>query len=135
MKILIDTNILLDLVLKREHYKEAVIILNSIEEGLFEGVVLDISLLNIDYIAKKQVKEIRDFLKLLNNLLMVVGATNKMIKLALELNKADLEDNLQYICAREVGVKSIITNDKNFYSPDIEVINSVDFIKKHIEGV
>ncbi len=135
MKILIDTNILLDLVLKREHYKEAVIILNSIEEGLFEGVILDISLLNIDYIAKKQVKEIRDFLKLLNNLLMVVGATNKMIKLALELNKVDLEDNLQYICAREVGVKSIITNDKNFYSPDIEVINSVDFIKKHIEGV
>ena len=135
MKIFIDTNIFLDLILKRERYKEAMVVLNSIEEGLFEGCVLDVSLLNIDYIAKKQVKDIRKFLRLLNSLFIVAGATNKMIKLALDLQNKDLEDNLQYICAREMGAEYIVTNDNSFFSPDIEVINSVDFIRKYIDGV
>jgi len=134
MKIFIDTNIFLDLILKREYHKEAVVILNSIEKNLFEGVVLDITLLNIDYVAKKQIRDIREFLKLLNSLFIVAGATNKMVELALNLKNRDLEDNLQYICAKEMGAKSIVTNDKSFFSPEIEVISSVDFIKKYIGG-
>ena len=135
MKIFIDTNIFLDLILKREYYKEAMIILNSVEKKLFEATVLDITILNIDYIAKKQVKDIREFLKLLNNLFIVVGATNEMIEFALNLKNIDLEDNLQYICAKNSDVKCIITNDKNFYAPDMELINSADFIEKYINRV
>lgn len=59
MKIFIDTNIFLDLILKRKNFHDALLIFNAIEKKLFSGVVLDIAILNIDYIAKKQVKNIK----------------------------------------------------------------------------
>jgi predicted nucleic acid-binding protein len=46
MQIFIDTNIFLDLILKREKYKEALYIFNSIEQGLFDAYILDITILN-----------------------------------------------------------------------------------------
>ena len=58
MKIFVDTNIFLDLILKREKFHDALLIFNAIEKKLFEGIILDITILNIDYIAKKQVKNI-----------------------------------------------------------------------------
>ncbi len=51
---ILDTNIFLDLILKRDDYNSALIILNAIEKRVFEGVIADITVLNIDYIAKKQ---------------------------------------------------------------------------------
>lgn len=132
MKIFIDTNIFLDLVLKRTYYKEAMVILNAVEKKIFDGVVLDITLLNIDYVAKKQIKDIRDFLKILNSAFTVIGASNENIKIALEMDNSDLEDNLQYISAEKSNVSLIITNDKNFYSAKIETISSADFVNKYL---
>ena len=131
MKIFIDTNIFLDLILKRERYKEALKIFNAISNRMFTGVILDITILNIDYIAKKQVKDIRDFLNLINYTFTIVGANNKSISKALKISNNDLEDNLQYICANENKCDMIITNDKNFYSGDIEAMNSTMFLKSN----
>lgn len=61
MKVFIDTNIFLDLVLKRTYYEEALVILNAIEKEVFECALADISILNIDYIAKKQLKTLESF--------------------------------------------------------------------------
>ena len=36
-------------------------------------------------------------------------------------NQKDLEDILQYSCAKENNCNLIVTNDKKFYSPDIEL--------------
>jgi len=127
MRVFIDTNIFLDLILKREKYKEALQIFNAIEQGRFEAFILDITILNIDYIAKKQTKDIRDFLVLVNRLFKVVGASNKTIKEALELSNDDLEDNLQYICAKDSQCKVIITNDKKFISKEIQLMKSDEF--------
>ncbi len=57
MKIFIDTNIFLDFLLKREYYEDAMIIFNAVEKNIFDGIVLDITLLNIDYVASKQIKK------------------------------------------------------------------------------
>ena len=62
MRLFVDTNIFLDLILKRDGYYNSIIIFNAIEKKVFEGVVLDITLLNIDYVAKRQVTDIREFL-------------------------------------------------------------------------
>ena len=135
MKIFIDTNIFLDLILKREKYKEALQIFNAIEQERFEAFVLDITILNIDYIAKKQTKDIRDFLALINRLFKVVGASNGSIKKALELNNNDLEDNLQYITAKDSKCKIIITNDKKFINKDIQLMSSDEFCVSITTGI
>jgi len=130
MKIFIDTNIFLDLILKREFYNEALQILNVVSENIYSGVILDITLLNIDYVAKKQVKDIRDFLQLVNDIFEIVGADNLLISKALKIKNIDLEDNLQYLLAKENNCKIIVSNDKNFYKNDIEVLSSVEFVNK-----
>jgi predicted nucleic acid-binding protein len=132
MKIFIDTNIFLDLILQREYYKESLIIFNAIEKNIFEGVILDITLLNIDYIARKQVKDVREFLTTVNSLFTIAGADNNMIKQALKIKNTDLEDNLQYVCAEKLNCTCIVSNDQNFYSAVIPVLSSKAFIYKYI---
>ncbi len=132
MKVFVDTNIFLDLILKRENFKEALLIFNSIEKKIFSGVVLDITILNIDYIAKKQIKDIRDFLKLVNQHFLVTGATNSMIQSAIEIENKDLEDNLQYLSAKKQNCDLIITNDKDFISLEVQSITSIEFVDKYL---
>jgi predicted nucleic acid-binding protein len=132
MNIFIDTNVFLDLILKRENYKESLLIFDAIAKKHFDAVILDITILNIDYIAKKQTKSTTEFLTTVNQFIKVVGATNEMIEKALDIDNADLEDNLQYICAKKLKCKLIITNDKKFYSEDIEKFTSKDFVAKYL---
>jgi len=132
MKIFIDTNIFLDLILKREYYKEALLILNAIEKKIFDASVLDITILNIDYIAKKQVRNTDAFLSTINQLFTVLGASNASIDKALNIDNNDLEDNLQYICAKEARCEIIITNDKKFYSDSIKKMTSIEFVQGYL---
>ena len=132
MKVFIDTNIFLDLILKREYYKEAMLIFNAIEKQLFIGYIADITILNIDYIAKKQIKNIKEFLSILNQTFIINGASNDMIAQALKIQNNDLEDNIQYLIAKQNNCDIIITNNQNFYSKDIKTVNSIEFKQRYI---
>lgn len=132
MKIFVDTNIFLDLILKRENFDKSLLIFNAIERRFFTGVILDITILNIDYIANKQIKDVKEFLNLINTKFEVIGASNSMIEQALKIDNKDLEDNLQYIVAIESDCELIITNDKNFYIKDLSVLTSNEFVKKYL---
>jgi predicted nucleic acid-binding protein len=134
MQIFIDTNIFLDLILKREKYKEALYIFNGIEQGLFDAYILDITILNIDYIAKKQTQDIREFLNIVNKLFNIIGGSNTSIEKALRIDNNNLEDNLQYISAKSSKCKIIITNDKKFYKKDIKIMSSEEFVSEFIEN-
>lgn len=134
MKIFIDTNIFLDLILKRDGYKEAMIILNGCSKNIFEGFVADITLLNIDYIASKQTKDVKAFLKAINQTFDIIGADNKMFEFTLKIENNDLEDTLQYVCAKQNSCEVIITNDKRFYrTNNIRVVTSSEFIHDYIK--
>ncbi|CAA6826540.1 MAG: Unknown protein [uncultured Sulfurovum sp.] len=128
MKIFLDTNILLDLLLEREKFEEALIILNSIERGMNEGIILDITLVNVDYIAKRQKVDATEFLKLIVKNCKVVGANNELSMEALELDNKDFEDSLQYVCAKDERCEQIVTNDKGFYLGELEVVSSSAFV-------
>jgi predicted nucleic acid-binding protein len=132
MKIFIDTNIFLDLILKREMYPYSLIIFNAIDQKMIEGVILDITILNIDYIASKQAKNIKEFLLTVNNTFTVEGASNLLIKEALEIENNDLEDNLQYVIAKKSKVDLIVTNDKRFYKDSLKTMTSKEFVKGYV---
>jgi predicted nucleic acid-binding protein len=132
MKVFIDTNIFLDLILKREKFHDALLIFNAVEKNLFSGVILDITVLNIDYIAKKQVKDIKEFIQLININFSVVGVSNDMISKALEIKNSDFEDTLQYLSAKNQKCDCIVTNDKSFYKADIDTFSSTEFVKHYL---
>jgi predicted nucleic acid-binding protein len=133
MKIFIDTNVFLDLILKREDFDKALLLFNAVEKKLFDAVIADITLLNIDYIAKKQVADVRDFLTLVNNNFQIVGSANAQFAKALLIKNDDLEDNVQYILAKETQCEVIITNDKTFYAKSIKKLGSRDFVEKYLQ--
>ena len=133
MKTFIDTNIFLDLLLKRTYYKEALEILNYCSNHKYKTYILDITILNIDYIAKKQVKDLREFLKLINENFIIIGGSNKLFDDALKMDNNDLEDNLQYYSAYKEKCDIIITNDKGFINKQIPLLTSSEFVEKFIK--
>ena len=69
------------------------------------------------------------------NFFYIIPFSNYETKEAIELilkdkNFKDLEDTLQYVLAKENECDLILSNDEDFYSPDIKVINTKEFIKK-----
>ena len=129
MKIFVDTNIFLDVLLGRENYPSSLRVLEGVLAGEWEGVVLDITLLNIDYVARKQTKDIREFLNLVNDAFAVVGAGNAEMEEALAMETPDLEDNLQYLCALRSGCELIVSNDRDFVKGELPVVSSLEFVK------
>lgn len=87
MNIFLDTNIFLEVLLKRKEFENALRILNAIERGLFKGFVLDITLLNIDYIVRKQQKNTKNFLEKIQQNFRVIGANNDFFSEAFVLEK------------------------------------------------
>ena len=132
MKIFIDTNVFLDVILNRENVQASTQILNSCHQKIFDGYVADISLLNIDYIASKQTKDIRAFLQIINDSFTVVGADNKVFELAFNIDNNDLEDTVQYVCASMQKCDVIVSNDKRFYRDDIEILDNVVFVERYL---
>ncbi|MBD3842979.1 MAG: hypothetical protein IE909_14080, partial [Campylobacterales bacterium] len=90
-------------------------------------------ILNIDYVAKKQVADIKDFLSLVIQNFTLVGLSNEMVQKSLKIDNDDLEDTLQYLSAKNAECECIITNDKRFYKADIKVLSSSEFVEKFIK--
>lgn len=93
---------------------------------------MDITILNIDYIAKKQVKNISDFIKLINENFQVAGVSNEMIAKALDIKNSNLEDVLRFLSAKETNCECIVTNDADFYKQDVLTLGSSEFVEKFI---
>ena len=95
-------------------------------------LVFWIIILNIDYVAKKQVKNIKNFIKLINSSFSIAGISNEIISKTLEIENNDFEDTLQYLSAKSADCEYVITNDKSFYKADLKTISSSEFIEKYL---
>jgi predicted nucleic acid-binding protein len=141
-KIFVDGNIILDYFTQDRpfsKYSEIVI-----DYFIFQNP--DVSLITscdlittIYYVLSKKNKEealfnIKDALDFLKLVSFSNQEVNQAIKLMLtDKNFKDLEDTIQYVLAKENGCDLILTNDKDFYSPDIEILSSKEFIEKYIK--
>ena len=134
MKILIDTNILIDFISVRENYFEnAKNIIMACKNEQVEGCIAAVSVSNIFYILRNNVPEHqrRDMLKKLCKIVTVIGIDK--IKLLSALNNddfTDFEDCLQSECAYEYGADYIVTrNVKDFKESKVRAITPGEFLK------
>jgi len=123
--------IFLDLLFERDNSQYAKQIIQLIQKGVHEGYVADITLLNIDYIAKKQGQEIRKFLYFIERYFVIIGADNKDMLIALKLGNSDLEDNVQAILAKKSTCDLIVSNDKNFIQNSLSVLGAELFLTQY----
>lgn len=115
MKVLLDTNIVLDLLLHREPYSlSAKEIFSLIESKKISAYLCATTITTIHYLlskkfSKKQQDEvINDLLKLFS----IADVNKGTLKLALQNNDLDFEDSVIYSSAELSNVDIIISRDK-----------------------
>lgn len=133
MNVLIDTNVILDLLLRREpYYKNAAIISVLSEKGYISSYISASAVTDIYYIIKKELKNKNIILELIKNLLKVnhiATITESSIHEALDLEWDDFEDSIQYITGQQISAEYIITrNPKDFIGSQIKVISPDEFL-------
>ncbi|MDE6600958.1 MAG: PIN domain-containing protein [Lachnospiraceae bacterium] len=134
MKILVDTNIILDVLLKREpHTKAAQIIMTKCADREITGYLAAHSIPNIFYVLRKDYsqKERRRFIRNLCEIFRISDLNAEKIILAIDNEQfLDFEDCLQEECAVAETVDYIVTrNLVDFKQSKVKVIEPDEFVK------
>jgi predicted nucleic acid-binding protein len=114
MRILIDTNIVLDFLQEREPFVEdAARLFEKIDLGEIEGFIAATTITNIYYIVRKaagiEVAE-NAIIQVLSDL-QICTVDRSILEQAIALGFRDFEDAVQYACALAYGVDAIATRD------------------------
>lgn len=114
MKVLMDTNIVLDVMLKRpQWFKDSWAVWQAHEKGAITGCISATSITDIFYLVARATNETtaRKVVKLCLNSLEILPVTKQTLILADSLTGRDFEDNVQIACVQENQVDAIITRD------------------------
>lgn len=136
MLVLIDANVILDILEKRNPFYEASSeILSLCATKKINGYIAMHSVSNIFYILRKHysAEDRRRMLLGILNFLWIAGIDHENVRHALERNDfSDFEDCLQDECAMQHHADYIITRNINDFSgSNIPAITPTDFLKKY----
>ena len=131
MIVFIDTNIILDVILKRQpFYTDSYAVLERIIEDDMTAYVSASCITDIFYIAEKVIKNSSTTKAALTKLLTfidVVSITKADILKALKSELDDFEDALQIHCALKIKASHIITRDTRINGDFIKIIAPSSF--------
>ena len=118
MKVMLDTNIILDVWLARKPYWEnSASLLAKVENKKLTGYLCPTTITTLHYLGRKALGEnkIRSLLKLLLNICKVGQMSSKVFEIALSSDVKDFEDAVVEAVSIKCGVDLIITrNVKDF---------------------
>ena len=134
MRILADTNIILDVLLKREpHIKAAQIIMTKCADREITGYLAAHSIPNIFYVLRKNYsqEERRKFIRNLCEIFRISDLNAEKIMSAIDNEQfLDFEDYLQEECAVAETVDYIVTrNPADFKQSRVKVVEPDGFMK------
>ncbi|MBX7226486.1 MAG: PIN domain-containing protein [Chitinophagales bacterium] len=131
-KLLVDTNIVIDLLSKREaFFEEAQELFTMADNNEVELLVSALTFANTHYLLAKHQKldEARNTLIKFKVLVHVAALDNKIIELALVSDFKDFEDSIQYHTALENDVDIIITrNKKDFKNAKLPIMTAKEYL-------
>ncbi len=130
-KLLVDTNVVVDLLTRREDfYREAQDLFTLSDEGKVKLLVSSLTFANTHYLLNryKNRDEARKILIKFKVLVEVAKLDDKIIELALASDFTDFEDAIQYYTAVENGVDVIITrNLRDFKTSKLPVLTAKEY--------
>ncbi|MDN5363608.1 MAG: hypothetical protein PWQ91_669 [Eubacteriales bacterium] len=138
MKVLIDTNVVLDIILKRTPFAvDSYKVLKYAEERSIEGYIASFAVTDLYYFIAKNLghNKAAQAIKALLNIVKLVGITKRDIEKALRNSVVkDLEDALQIQCARKVKADYILTRDSELKKFITEAITPSEFVQRFPQG-
>ena len=125
MKVLFDTNIILDVLLVRDpFFALSANLLDAVESKDIDGFLCATTLTTIDYLVTKfQNKSVAKLaISKLLSLYSIAEVNQTVLNFANTSNFSDFEDAVLYFSALNVGVDSIVTrNNNDFTSANLPV--------------
>ena len=131
MKVFIDTNIVLDLLLQRRNF---LINAEKIFSLAYKGKIVlyfsAVSFVSVTYyLGKHTNKDIKAVLEDLCKIVKILPFNQRIIENTLHSNFKDIEDGYQYFTAKENNIRIMITrNLKDFLVDDISVVTPEEFL-------
>jgi len=132
-RVFLDTNILLDFALEREHAEEAEKILALGLAGAIEVCASYLSYANMGFILRHHPKEeIYSLISMMREDVLVLPADSKQLDAGLALHADDIEDALQFQCAKAAGCDVIVTNNGKDFAEfcDLPYMTATEFLER-----
>ena len=134
MKLLIDGNILLDVLQKREpHYEDSARIWKMCETDLAEGYVSALTFANLVYVMRKELdsEKISEVLRKMSLIFSFEDLAASDISAAADMQWDDFEDALQAATAKRIHADHIITrNVKDFKKSEVIAFMPSEFLAR-----
>ena len=132
-EIFIDTDIILDLLCKREpFYPYAAEVFTMGDKGILKLVTTPLVFANVFYILRKLlgIEKAKELLRKLRIMIGIVEMNDRIVDLALNSQFSDFEDGIQYFTAREHGIQHLLTrNIKDYKRADLLVQTPEEYLK------
>jgi predicted nucleic acid-binding protein len=133
LKILLDTNIVLDVLMDRLPYSDAgVELFSKVEDGTIIGYLCGTTITTVHYLVSKSIGAARAQaeIKKLLTLFEVASVNRHVLESALAVDFNVFEDAVIYEAACSVGADAIVTrNQKDFKKSRISVYSSEEMAK------
>ncbi len=134
MKVLIDTNVVLDVLCNRQEFVEdSGTVWKLCEISKISGYLSALSIPNLVYIMRKELdsQRIRDILEQITLIFSIADLKAEDLKKAANLEFDDYEDALQSGCAARIKADYIVTrNVKDFTDSEIPVVTPGEFLNR-----
>ncbi len=136
MNIVFDTNVIIDMVAKREPFAaDSIVLMKMAEQRVFTAAMTANTVTDVYYILQKYLADRESVTRAVLNLLTVLDVlevTRKRCLDAFRLPIADYEDALLVECARQWEANCIITrNTRDFDNSPVRVITPEEFLRRH----
>jgi len=132
VKVLFDTNIVLDLLLDREPFADfAAYLFSKVEQSEITGFLSATTITTIYYLLTKALnpRQAETQIKTLLSLFEIAPVNRVVIEQAIELKFSDFEDAVLHEAARHAGATYIITrNNADFKNSTLPVYSPNEFI-------
>ena len=134
MRVMIDTNILLDVLIHRdEFYNNSKAVLSLCEERTIQGFTSASAITDIFYITRKALGSVEETYKVISsilNIVRVLTVTNDDVLNAFQVNAKDFEDCLMATCALSNKCDGIVTrNKKDFLSFGVTLFSPEELLQ------
>jgi predicted nucleic acid-binding protein len=134
MRALIDTDVVLDLLLKRPpFFADAFVLWQAADQGRFERYVAAITPINVFYIARKSngAALARQVVAELLAVVRVAPVDAAILQAAINSGLADFEDAVQVASALALGLDAIVTrNLADYAGAPLPAYTPADFLRR-----
>jgi predicted nucleic acid-binding protein len=121
MKLMLDTNIVVDVLSRREGYEESLQLVKYCELGKVEGFVSAVTVTDVMYILRKHIDPslVRETVQTLLLIVDVANVLKSDITSAFSSEMKDYEDAVQSSCAERMKADYIVTRNINDFKKSV----------------